>query len=166
MNRKGLSSIVVLVLIAVLIGGILLYQKQVPLPNTLQTPPSSVAPIADWESYANEEGKFSIKYPPHWKWEIDDSAGDYKRLALTGPEGEVLIDWGSGFGGACPQGFEKVKIKSGVINSCHTILEDGSDNWSLDIPPRADMGYGGFATAKKGNKDLILQILSTLDFRK
>lgn len=166
MIQKGLSPIAVLVLIAILIGGVLIYQKQMQTPSAVGTnqPPASIAPIKNWKSYSSEEGKFLIKYPPHWKSEIDQPSEDYKRLSLTGQEGEVLIDWGSGFGGACPQGFEKLKIKSGVINSCHSILEDGSDNWSLDIPPRDDVGYGGFVTAKKGNKDLILQILSTLEF--
>ncbi len=39
--------------------------------------------------------------------------------------------------------------------------------WSLTLPNKGDVGYGGFASAKapnKTNREMILKILSTLEF--
>lgn len=125
---------------------------------------------SNWKTYTNLEAKFSINYPPDWQWKIDTSNEDYKRLVLEGKEGEVLIDWGNGIGGACPSGYKKLRIKNETIDVCHTI-QDKSENWSLSLPwslvlpNKGVVGYGGFATAKapnKTNREVILKILSTL----
>lgn len=66
MKQKGLTSILIVILIAVGLGGYLIYQKQlkpIPLPQpTTQPSPSSADETVNWSS---DDG-YSIRYPSTW----------------------------------------------------------------------------------------------------
>lgn len=78
MNQKGLSPILIVILIALGVGGYLIYQKQAK-PNPVSTP-SPVAQVttqpsptlsdetANWKTYENKQGsiKYAFRYPPNW----------------------------------------------------------------------------------------------------
>lgn len=67
-NQKGLTPIVVIVIIALLLGGYLLYQNQnKQIVITPETPTSTNDETATWQTYTNSNEGFSIKYPPDWK---------------------------------------------------------------------------------------------------
>lgn len=73
-ESKGFAPILIVVMIAALVGGYLLYQNQTkptPLPTTqlTSTPTSSPestnsAETTNWKTYTNKDNYFSFKYPP------------------------------------------------------------------------------------------------------
>lgn len=71
MNRqKGIAPILIIILIAVAVGGYLLYQKQLKSVSVSQSSPSPVASpvasssaeIANWKTYTNIQDGYSMKY--------------------------------------------------------------------------------------------------------
>lgn len=62
MRKKGFSKIVVLiiVLIAVIAGGIVIYQRYLTPSQTENTS------ISNWQTYQNERYEFEVKYPERW----------------------------------------------------------------------------------------------------
>lgn len=66
-KQKGLAPLLIIILIALALGGYLLYQKQTKLIATPQpvasTVASSSADISDWKTYTNTKYGFEIKYP-------------------------------------------------------------------------------------------------------
>ncbi|MBI2330306.1 hypothetical protein HYU94_02870 [Candidatus Daviesbacteria bacterium] len=70
-KQKGLTPILIVLLIALAIGGYFIYQKQTkpifipqPSPSPVTTSvASSSAETATWKTYINEDGHYSIKYP-------------------------------------------------------------------------------------------------------
>lgn len=86
MKQTGLAPILIVVLIATLaIGGYLIYSQQAkptpppqqttqPSPTPPVTPtPNGVGETANWKTYTNTDGKYSIKYPPSYYLEETDS---------------------------------------------------------------------------------------------
>ncbi len=135
--------------------------------NVTQAPASEVA--ASWKTYTNAEVGFSIQYPSDWQQEDlpDENAGQTHRIALKGPEGAVELAWGTGFGGACPQGYESESVTKGTWPVCHSQREDGTDLWSLDAQPIGNTNFTGLAYTNDTNtksRELVLQVLSTLSF--
>lgn len=65
MSQKGLAPILIVILIAALIGGYLLYQNQnKPTPQSSPNPvTSNSAETANWKTYTNDRYGFSFKYP-------------------------------------------------------------------------------------------------------
>lgn len=72
MKQKGLTSILIVILIAVGLGGYLIYQKQTrptPAPQpTTQPSPSPSDEAVSWKTYTNTEYGYAIKYPPVWSY--------------------------------------------------------------------------------------------------
>ncbi len=77
MSQKGLTPILIVLILAALIGGYVLYSRQKSsTPSSLQpfdsaqgkpTPQtSSSAEMANWKTYTNIPNGFSIKYPSEW----------------------------------------------------------------------------------------------------
>ena len=69
MNRqKGLAPILIVILIALAIGGYLIYQKQFKVVPALQqtVQPSPVDETANWKTYTSSSYSFSLKYPNDW----------------------------------------------------------------------------------------------------
>lgn len=124
---------------------------------------------APWKTYTNAQAGFSIQYPANWEEQDlpDEVAGTRHHIVLKGPEGAVELLWGNGFGGACPEGYQQLKIANGSWPACHTQREDGTELWGLAPPPVGDTSFGGFVytndtTAE--SREVVLQVLSTLSF--
>ena len=132
-----------------------------------QTPSSGIEPT--WSKYTNEQVGFSIQYPSDWQEEDlpDENQGQMHRVALKGPEGGVELIWGTGVGGACPEGYQPLAVAEGNWPACYAQKEDGTDLWSLASQPVGEMSLSGLVytsdTAAK-SREVVLQVISTLSF--
>ena len=124
-----------------------------------------------WQTYSNPAG-FSIQYPGTWTQQQlpDQYEGKLHTVSLQGTEGHVDLQWGAGFGGACPQGYTTVKVAQSELPACYTKNADGTETWTQinkELSPTT--GFSGFAgtyNADPASHDLVLQVLSTLSFSK
>jgi hypothetical protein len=136
------------------------------LTATLQQMPVAQA---SWQTYTNPAG-FSIQYPGTWTQQHLPDPGDGTIHAdkLQGTEGYVELQWGVGFGGACPQGYTTVKVAHGELPACYTKNADGTETWTqINKQLSSTTGFSGNAAtnnADPASHDLVLQVLSTLDF--
>jgi len=132
-----------------------------------QTSTSGIEPT--WKKYTNEQVGFSIQYPSSWQEEDlpDENQGQRHHIALKGPEGGVELIWGTGLGGACPEGYQPIAIANGNWPACYAQKEDGTDLWSLAGQPLGDTSFTGFVytndTTSK-SREVVLQVISTLSF--
>jgi putative hemolysin len=148
------------------------------LTEPVSTEPASVEPapgelmpavIPDgWQVYTNREG-FAISYPPSWtaQREPDANDGALRTQALRGPEGEVYLSWGTGFGGACPSGYSDVQVAEGTVQACYTKNADGRESWTQmnrELPATSFSARALTQDGQAASHDLVLQILSTLTF--
>jgi hypothetical protein len=156
-----------------------------PLPAAKEAPPqpaaspsakelagaAAVAPAVvpeGWQVYANPAG-FAIAYPATWATEAEPDAnnGAIHTQALKGPEGEVHLSWGVGFGGACPPGYAVIKAAQGNLQACYSKNANGAESWTQISHLLPDAGFSGRAltsNAAPASRDMVLQILSTLTF--
>ncbi len=132
-----------------------------------QTSSSGIEPT--WKKYTNEQVGFSIQYPSYWQEEDlpDENQGQMHRIVLKGPEGRVELIWGTGLGGACPEGYQPMAVAKGNWPACHAQKEDGTDLWSLAGQPVGETSLSGLVytndtTAKSW--EVVLQAISTLSF--
>jgi hypothetical protein len=112
---------------------------------------------------------FSIRYPADWQEQDlpDEVAGTRHHIVLKGPEGEVDLQWGTGFGGACPDGYQPIAVAKGTLPACHTQREDGTELWSLSGQLLENTGFGGLVFANDTtpkSRAVVLQVVSTLSF--
>jgi len=132
-----------------------------------QTSSSGIEPT--WEKYTNEQVGFNIQYPSYWQEDDlpDENQGQMHHIALKGPEGGVELIWGSGLGGACPEGYQPMAVAKGTWPACHSQKEDGTDLWSLAAQPMGETGFSGLVytndTTSK-SREVVLQVISTLSF--
>lgn len=142
-------------------------------PSSTPTVSATQAPSAEvdasWQTYTNAEVGFSIQYPADWQEQDlpDENDGQMHHIVLQGPEGAVELIWGTGLGGACPDGYQPLSVAQGDWPACHSQREDGTDLWSLAAQPVGDTNFTGFVhtndtTAE--SRDVVLQVLSTLSF--
>lgn len=173
-KQKGFAPILIILLIALAIGGYLVYQKQLKSVPVTQPVPS-VSPIASnlsettaWKTYQQATAHFLIQYPQAWTAkESLDNQKPYQ-VILNGTEGNIIITWGSGFGGGCDAQFHQNFTLGGENEDiCHFINNDGSERWAglgkvfsditVDLKAVANASY-------QTNRDTILKILSTFKF--
>jgi hypothetical protein len=69
MNQKGLAPILIVILIALGIGGYILYQKQY---QSLSQQVLQIDEMSSWKTYTNTKFGYSIKYPDKWEFIIDE----------------------------------------------------------------------------------------------
>jgi len=130
--------------------------------------PTAAAPD-NWQTYSNPAG-FSIQYPGTWTQQQlpDQYEGKLHTVSLQGTEGHVDLQWGAGFGGACPQGYTTVKVAQGELPACYTKNADGTETWTQinkELSPTTGFsGNAATSNAEQASHDLILQVLSTLSF--
>jgi putative hemolysin len=123
-----------------------------------------------WQTYTDAEAGYSIQTPQNWENAAlpDQNDGAIHGRSFIGPEGGVEVYWGTGFGGACPEGTVPVQLAQGETTACHATTPEGTEVWS-------QIGYqveGGNAfsvraytsNADPASHDLILQVLGTLTF--
>ena len=95
----------------------------------------------------------------------DEVAGTRHHIVLKGPEGAVELAWGSGFGGACSEGYQPMKVAKGSLSAGHSQREDGTDLWSLAAQDFGNTTFAGFVytndTAAE-SRAVVLQVVSTL----
>jgi hypothetical protein len=108
-----------------------------PAGSATQAPASEMD--AAWKTYTNAEVGFSIRYPANWQQQDlpDENEGQLHRIALEGSEGGMEFAWGTGVGGACPEGYQPLTVAQGTWPACHTQRDDGTELWSLAGQPIA-----------------------------
>jgi len=132
-----------------------------------QTSSSGIDPT--WKKYTNEQVGFSIQYPSSWQVDVlpDENQGQMHHIILKGPEGEVELIWGTGLGGACPEGYQPLAVAKGNWPACHSQKEDGTDLWSLAGQTLGNTNFAGFVytndTTSK-SREVVLNVVSTLSF--
>jgi hypothetical protein len=137
-----------------------------PTDGSQQTPATNAG--ADWNKYVAPAG-FSIQYPPSWQEQDlpDENSGQMHHIQVTGPEGGVEVIWGTGLGGACPQGYEPLTVAQGTWQACHSQKDDGTEVWSLAGQNEGGKDFAGFvytSDTTPESKALVLKVLSTLSF--
>ena len=144
-------------------------QSLSPTPTGSATPAPSSEVDASWKTYTNAEVGFSIQHPSDWQAQDlpDENEGQRHHVALQGPEGGVELIWGTGLGGACPEGYQPIAVAQGTWPACYAQREDGTDLWSLAAQPVSDTNFTGFVytndtTAE--SREVVLHVLSTLSF--
>ena len=142
-------------------------------PATVAPPAPTAVPAsgtpANWQTYTNPAG-FSIQYPGTWTQQPlpDQYNGTLHTVSLQGTEGHVDLQWGAGFGGACPQGYTTIKVAQGELPTCYTKNADGTETWTqINKELSSTTGFSGMAgtsNADPASHDLVLQVVSTLSF--
>ncbi len=142
----------------------------------VSTPIPTVDPTANWQTYTNVQYNFSIKYPSTWTANAKNNKLQLPGEILKGPEGEIDIVWGNGFGGGCPKetfnnttttGFEDVHINGETLHGCHVINSDGSESWNAFGKELSTITVETNATVNtpvSSNKASVMNILSTFTF--
>ena len=150
---------------------------QSPSPSATSAPSTAVsstqavpsATETPWKTYTNPQVGFSIQYPSNWQEQglPDENAGQMHHIALKGPEGAVELVWGTGLGGACPDGWQPLAIAKGSWPACHSQRQDGTELWSLAAQPVGNTSFTGFVNtndATEKSRAVVLQVVSTLSF--
>lgn len=135
---------------------------------------STLLETANWKTYTNSVGKFTIKYPSSWTINethelsnrtVDDPK-EINTTTLDGKEGQIVLQWGPmGFGGGCDEKDKKtLQLQDISVEICNGI-NNNSAYWSQIYPPKNhEPGFGASATGIVGSKSLIEKIFSTLSF--
>lgn len=74
-NQKGLVPIAIILIIAVVIGGYFLYQKQkvsTPLSQPTTQQASSSAEMINWKTYIDKTLNYSFQYPSNWTIKVSE----------------------------------------------------------------------------------------------
>jgi len=135
--------------------------------GSTQTPSSSLD--STWKEYINTQVGFSIRYPANWQVKDlpDENDGQRHHIALQGVEGGIELIWGTGLGGACPEGYQPLAMAKGSLSACHSQKGDGTELWNLESQTLGNTGFGGFVytndTTEK-SRAMVLQVISTLSF--
>jgi len=135
--------------------------------GSTQTPSSGID--STWKEYSNTQVGFSIWYPANWQEQDlpDENDGQRHHIALQGAEGGIELVWGTGLGGACPEGYQPLTMAKGSLSACHSQKGDGTEMWNLESQTLGNTGFGGFAYTNdttESSRAMVLQVVSTLSF--
>ena len=165
----------VLLVALLIIGGILLFpkinnHKEEDGQILLGEKPEAIVPNNDWLVFATD-APFTFSYPTTWGIEATPVEEGKQGVHVVGPEGELFMYWGSGFGGACePAAMKEIKLKDEALNVCNEVGGDGTESWRLiskEVSPEVSFDARAVATTPADkNREMILAILSTLSFKK
>ena len=130
---------------------------------------ASATPAPEWQTYTNADAGFSIRYPLTWKAEAlpDVNNGALHALSITGPEGGAELHWGVGLGGACPDGWQTIKVAQGELQTCYFKNDDGTESWdniNKELPTAGFSARAFTSDTSASSHDLVLQVISTLSF--
>ena len=163
--RIVLASLIVLFLLAACVS----FPAAYPAPaSPAPTTAPATAGTDGWQTYGNPLG-FSIHYPATWSQEeLPQQAGEtIHTVTLQGAEGVVDLQWGVGFGGACPQGYTTVKVAEGELPACYSKNADGTEVWTQMGKQLEATSFSADArtnNADPASHDLVLAVLATLSF--
>jgi hypothetical protein len=120
-----------------------------------------------WKTYTNAQAGFSIQYPSNWQEADlpDEVAGQRHQIVVKGPEGEVELIWGTGLGGACPEGWQALTVAKGTWPACHAQGADGTELWSLAAQAVGSTSFSGFVKTKDAtaeSREVVLKVVSTI----
>lgn len=166
---KKRSVILILVLVLASCSSFSQNTQSSPTPEDSATQGPASNMDASWKTYTNAETGFSIQHPANWQEQDlpDVNDGQQHHIALQGPEGGVELAWGTGFGGACPAGYQPMAIAQGSLSACHSQKEDGTDLWSFAAQTFGNTTFAGFAYTNDTTAEsraVVLQVISTLRF--
>ena len=127
----------------------------------------SSSPTTTWRQYTNAQVGFGVQYPPDWQVENlpDENSGQLHQVAISGPEGGLVLAWGTGVGGACPEGHQPLTVAQGTWPACHSQKGDGTDLWSLAGRTVGDIAVAGYAytsDTSSDSREIVLHVVSTL----
>lgn len=132
MNQKGLSPILIIILITAALGGFVIYQQQSsqPKPNPSPQPTAQPSPVsnetADWKTYAGSI--YSFEYPSDWTIRENSGDGYYNQvIQITNSANSLGItlspfQYPYGFGGTMDVKTNKIKVT--VENKDYSATED------------------------------------------
>lgn len=126
----------------------------------------------NWKVYKDTASTLSFEYPSDWNLvegpkQVKEETYDYEYLKLNGKEGEIIIMRANQLGGACPEGYEKIKLKTTETDTCHYTDNQGLENWSLYLNTVNGGTLDLFATVNKPvptNRNTVVKILSSINF--
>ncbi len=151
---------------------------------------TSTGETANWKTYRDSVASFEIKYPANWSYTIKSktttsSSPDQPNkpthsgsLSFIGPEGQIDLVFGDGFGGApCREAIGPsaqligVKIGNYTVHLCN-YSQGGRTYYASPFgdaggPTVANASYNftfSYLESSTQSKDLILKILSTFKF--
>lgn len=70
MIQKGLAPILIVLLLALALGGYLVYQRQTKSNPVASPAPTTAGETANWKTYANQKYHFQINYPNSNNWHL------------------------------------------------------------------------------------------------
>ena len=138
-----------------------------PSPALIPTPISSQT--AYWKTYANDFGKFSLKYPPSMTVREKSLSSQERQVIFSGTEGNMTINFAvpkaAGWDGGCdPEFHQEINFLGKKAGAC---LDEISIHELYGYHPT---GYSAvniavnFATPYTQNKEIFLKILSGFKF--
>ncbi len=84
MTQKGLAPILIVVLIALALGGYFIYQKQISLTPTIQpSPTSTTSPASTDAGNISPDGSYMVS---------ESLVGDYNTIAIKDRGGNIIVD--------------------------------------------------------------------------
>jgi hypothetical protein len=132
------------------------------------TPTITNEQISNWKTYNHINPTISFSYPPSWVLQTVQPSGNPHNTSYTisGKGGSVWIEWGSGFGGACPPINEKLILSNNIeVYTCQRVNENGTETWELSPNDTTHLRLQANSPVNQ-NETTILTILSTLTFNK
>lgn len=188
MKQKGLAPLVIIILIALAVGGYLLYQKQFKSITVFQPSLSPAASLelpgvgetanpdligANWKTYTNTKYGYSFQYPSNWVETVDPSYKQMNvvRLDLGLKDQKYYFIVGTGGRGGPP--MDEIKgdnPKYGNISFARRAwIKDGTPFYIIALPDRPYSTGGNieinFPPAQSDYYSKIFdQILSTFKF--
>ncbi len=122
-------------------------------------------------NYSNKDAHMSMSFPKGWEVKIiDEVPNQYKVERMFGKEGGVQVTWGQKVGGVCIENgkkkeMESMKISGRDMQVCHTVNDDGTENWKLIS--WGDLKTGGSIDAYANkpsaeNRQMVLDALESV----
>jgi|GEM_PF-5802774 len=131
-----------------------------------------VTTTINWKTYTNEDAGITFQYPSTWsEQDAPTATPDFGGVTFTGAEGNINVQWGSGFGGGCEVQFHKtIQLKNETQDSCDLVQTDGTEVFSqIGHINSSTQGLNIRATVNSPmatNRDMILNVLKTVAFTK
>lgn len=181
MFQKGLAPIFIIVFIALVLGGYLIYSGKIALPQkqvacTLESkmcpdgstvgragpkcefsvcPSPKADKTANWKTYTIQKIAFSMQYPPDWQLVEKKYDESDQEVTFSGIEGKISFKMGTGFGGGCPMPT-RVKISGQEFPACQS---ENGQRISFGKETNIPLNLGNGVTGK-----LSIQVDSDITF--